>query len=235
MINLKGFSTILIILIIFVLILAFLFGFHFISLPAEFYSSFAGALVAVVFSALISYYFWQKTKKQSKDTKAQIIQSLLSEIELNLNNIANFIKGCKEGTYFTPFTTAIMQRNIFWPRFLTDYPHPSFELTQIFDLIYSSFFVMEFYAKEVQMTLPENLRFIPMSASPPSREVQQNIKDASLGRLPSWRLNIQSIIGYYDKIIEALKKEFKKYAFKKQAYFEQNETYKRLRQFSIEI
>jgi len=235
MVKLKRVSPISLLLIIFVLILFFLFSFHFISLPAEFYSSFAGALAALVFSALISYYFWQKTRKQSKDTKAQIIQTLLSEIELNLNNIANFIKGCRDGTYFHPFSTALMQKNLFWPRFLTDYPTPSFELTQHFDLIYNTFFLMEFYAKDLQMNLPENLRFIPMTTPPLPESSRQTIRQASSARLSSWRFNIEASIGYYDKLIEGLNKEFKEYEFKKQLYFEQNRTYEKLRRFFTEI
>jgi hypothetical protein len=101
---------------------------HF-DLPAEFYSSFAGALAALIFSALITYYVWQKSKKISKDTKAQIIQTLLSEIELNLNNVANFVQGCKEGSHVMPFVNASIHRNSFWPKFLIDYPHSSFELS----------------------------------------------------------------------------------------------------------
>jgi len=235
MFNSKRFSSTLILLIIFALILIFLFVFNYITLPPAFYSAFAGALVAITFSALISYYFWQKQKKLSKDTKAQIIQSLLSEIELNMNNISSFIKGCKEGTYFTPFKTALMQRNLFWPRFLTDYPHLSFELTQHFDLIYGTFLLMEYYANELTITLPENLRFIPMSASPPPQELQQIIRDVSSGHFEKWRLNIKSMIEYYDKIIGALSKEFKGYPFKKQLYFEDNKTYEKLRRFYTEI
>jgi len=205
-------------------------------LPSEFYSAFAGALVAITFSALISYYFWQKQKKLSKDTKAQIVQSLLSEIELNMNNISIFIKGCREGTYFMPFKTAFMQKNLFWPRFLTDYPYPHFELTQHFDLIYSTFLLMEYYGNELKITLPENLRFIPVNASPPlSKDLQQIIKRVSSGHFEKWRISTKSMIEYYDKIIDALSKEFEGYKFKKQLYFEDNETYEKLRRFYTEI
>lgn len=230
----KGLSSILILSIIFVLILLFLFIFNYIILPPEFYSAFAGALAAMIFSAFISYYLWRKQQRLSKDTKAQIVQTLLSEIELNLNNISNFIKGCKEGTYFAPFKRASIQSTLFWPRFLIDYPHPSFELTQHFDLIYSSFLLMEYYARDLEMSLPENLRFVPMTASLLEEE-QRNIRQASSGRFPSWRLNIESTIRFYDKIQELLSENFKEYEFKKQLYFEDNETYIKLKNFSTEI
>ena len=231
----KGKSSLLILWIIFILILAFLFIFNYITLPPEFYSAFAGALAAIMFSALISYYIWQKQKRLSKNTKAQIVQTLLSEIQLNMNNIANFIKGCKEGTYFTPFNTASIQRISFWPRFLTDYPHPSFDLTQQFDLIHSSFMLMEHYTKELQITLPEGMRFIAPSGVPLLDNLSQQIIRASSGHLPRWRLNVEAMIGFYDKIIEALAKDFKGYEFKKQRYFEDNETYAKLRNFYTEI
>lgn len=234
MTNSRGVSSILILLIIFILIIVLLFVFNFITLPPEFYSAFAGALVAIVFSALISFYFWRKQQKLGKDTKAQIIQTLLSEIELNMNNIANFIKGCKEGIYFTPFKTATIQRTLFWPRFLTDYPHPSFELTQHFDLLYSSFLLMEYYGTEVEISLPENLRYVPETASL-SPEDQQTIKTTSSGHFGKWRLNAKSTIEFYNKIMEFLSNEFNEYEFKKQLYFENNEAYEKLRRFYTEI
>ena len=174
----KGFSSTLVLLIIFVIVLISLFIFNYINLPPEFYSAFAGALAAIIFSVVISFYFWRRQVKLSRDTKAQIVQTLLSEIELNMNNIANFIKGCKEGTYFTPFTTASVQKSNFWPRYLIDYPHPPFELVQKFDLIYGTFLLMEFYAKEVQLTLPENMRFIPPIGGEPSMDLRQKIIQA---------------------------------------------------------
>lgn len=235
MVNSKGKGSILIISIIFILILVLLFVFNFITLPREFYSAFAGALAAIVFSAFISYYFWRKQQKLGKDTKAQIIQTILSEIELNMNNIANFIKGCKDGIYFTLFSTASIQKALFWPRFLMDYPHPSFELTQHFDLIYSIFFLMEGDAKKVQMSLPENLQYIPMTLTPPPLEVQQIIKDASSGHFGIWETSVKSMIEYYDKIMDSLSKKYKEYKFEKQLYFEDNETYEKLRRFYTEI
>ena len=93
---------------------------------------------------------------------------------------------------------------------------------------------MEYYATEIERGLPENLRYVPETASL-SPEEQQIIKRASTGRFQAWRLNIESTIKFYDKIIESLSTEFKEYEFKKQLYFEDNETYEKLKGFSTEI
>jgi hypothetical protein len=221
--------------IILLLVVGYLFLFGHLRLPAEFFSSFAGALAALLFSAVISYYFWRKTQKQTKNTKAQILQSLMNEVELNLNNIANFIKGCRDGTFFQPFIAASAQKNLFWPRILTDYPHLSFELTQYFDLIYSTFFLMQYYATELQMFLPENVRFLPMTVPPPPEPIRTIIRQASANRFGGWRLLMKTSIDYYDGIVQILKKEFSGFNFRKQLYFEENQTYEKLGQFIIEI
>ena len=235
MTNSKGLSSILILLIIFTLIIILLFIFNFIKLPSEFFSAFAGAFVALIFSATLSFIFWQRGKKLSKSTKAQIIQTLLNEIELNLNNIVSFVQGCREGTHFLPFMTSQQQKFNFWPRFLTDYPHPSFELTQDVELIYGSFFLIEYSAKELQRSLPEEIRaFHPPGLPLPEVLKQQIISDSS-GRQQGWRFTINSMIGYYDKIIEILSKDYKGYKFKKQPYFKDNKTYEKLKRFSTEI
>ena len=233
--NSKGNIPILILSIIFILIIILLFVFNYITLPPEFYSAFAGAFVALIFSTVLSFIFWQRGKKLSKSTKAQIIQTLLNEIELNLNNIVSFVQGCREGTHFLPFMTSQQQKFNFWPRFLTDYPHPSFELTQDVELIYGSFFLIEYSAKELQRSLPEDIRtFHPIGSPLPEVFKQQLIRDSS-GRKQSWRLTINSMIGYYDKIIEILSKDYKGYKFKKQPYFKDNKTYEKLKRFSTEI
>ena len=233
--NQKGNTSILILLIIFISIIILLFIFNFIKLPSEFFSAFAGAFIALIFSALLSFFFWQRGKKLSKDTKAQIIQTLLNEIELNLNNIVIFVQECREGTHFLPFMTSQQQKFNFWPRFLTDYPHPSFELTQDIELIYGSFFLIEYSAKELQRSLPENIRaYHPIGSPLPEVFKQQLIRDSS-GRRQSWKSTINSMIGYYDKIIEILSKDYKGYKFKKQPYFKDNKTYEKLKRFSTEI
>lgn len=216
----KGNIPILILSIIFVLIIILLFVFNYVTLRPEFYSAFAGAFVALIFSAILSFILWQRGIKLSKSTKAQIIQTLLNEIELNLNNVVSFVQGCREGTHFLPFMTSQQQKFNFWPRFLTDYPHPSFELTQDVELIYGSFFLIEYSAKELQRSLPENIMsFLPPGSSLPEVLKQQIIRDSS-GRQQGWRFTINSMIGYYDKIIEILSKDYKGYKFKKQPYFE---------------
>ena len=106
----KGNIPILILSIIFILIIILLFIFNYITLPPEFYSAFAGAFVALIFSATLSFIFWQRGKKLSKSTEAQIIQTLLNEIELNLNNIVSFVQGAREGTHFLPFMTSQQQK-----------------------------------------------------------------------------------------------------------------------------
>jgi hypothetical protein len=232
--NLKRKSSI-ILSAIFILAIVLLFVFNYIKLPAEFYSAFAGALAAIIFSALISYVFWMKQQRLSKDTKAQIIQTVLGEAQLNMNNVADFIKGCKEGTHFMPFITASIQKTSFWLRFITDYPHPTFELIQNFDLIYSTFLLMEYYAKELQLSLPEGMRFIPPSGVPLPGDWRNLIKNASSGHFPKWRMNVEAMIGYYDKINENLGKEFSGYEFKKQRFFEVNNTYLKLKNFYMEI
>jgi len=212
-----------------------LFIFKLITLPSAFYASFAGALAALVFSVIVSYYAWQKANKQSKDTKAQIVQTLLSEVELNLGNIAIFIKGCREATYFHPYVVGAMQKNLFWPKFLTDYPHPSFEITQHFDLLYSTFFLMDFYAKEIQFSLPENLRFYPVTAPALPMQAQEIIRSTAQPHLSKWKFAVKTAIDYYDEITSELSSEFKEYTFRKQMYFEQNDIYEKLRRFSTEM
>jgi len=229
--NPKGNIPILI-LIILILIIILLFVFNYIILPPEFYSAFAGAVAALIFSAILYFIFWQRIKKLSKSTKAQIIQTLLNEIELNLNNIVNFVQGCTEGIHFLPFMTAQQQKFNFWPRFLTDYPHPSFELTQDVELIYGSFFLMEYSAKELQRSLPEVIRSYHPIGSPLPETIKQEIIRDSSRRKQGWKLTINSMIGYYDKIIEILSKDYKGYEFKKQPYFEDNKTHKKLIRFS---
>jgi len=233
--NSKGKSSVIILLAIFILVIILLFVFNYIKLPPEFYSAFAGALVAIIFSAFFSYYFLKKQQTLSKDTKAQIIQTVLIEIQLNMNGIANFIKGCKEGTYFTPFFTAFVQRNSFWPRFIIDYPHPSFELIQNFDQIYSTFLLMQFYSNELKLTLPESMRFIPPSGKALPDNWKTQIIKASSEHLQKWRLNVQTMIEFYDKINEILEKEFRGYEFKNQQYFEKNNTDSKLRSLYTEM
>ena len=131
--------------------------------------------------------------------------------------------------------TSQQQKFNFWPRFLTDYPHPSFKLTQDVELIYGSFFLIEYSAKEIQENLPGNMRAFPPGASPLPELFKQQIISDSLGRRQSWRLTINSMIGYYDKIIEILSKNYKGYKFKKQPYFKDNKTYEKLKRFSTEI
>lgn len=235
MINKRGQSTIITLCIIFVLIVAVLIGFMKFKLPPEFYSSFAGALAALLFSSLVTFYIWQKANKQSIKTKAQIVQTLLSEVELNLGNIAGFIRGCKEGTYFQPYTAAVMQKNLFWPRFLTDYPHPSFELTQKFDQLYGTFWLMEFYSKEMQMSLPENLRFYPVTSAPLPLPDQELIRRTAQIHQSKWKMGVKSAIDYYDDVLGELTAAFEKYTFRKQMYFEQNEIYEKLKRFCTEM
>ena len=231
----KGLDTVIILTIIFVLAILCLLGLQIITLRPEFYASFAGAAAALIFSALVTYYFAQKTNKQNQDTKAQIIQTLLIEIQLNLNNIANFIKSCREGRHFQFYATATMQKNFFWPKFLLDYPHPSFELTQQFDMLYSTFFLMDYYSREVQFSLPEPLRNDTPLSPPLPLEAQEIIRRTALPFFDKWKFNVKAMVEYYDKLREELSKDYAKYSFKNQTYYEQNESYEMLRRFYLNI
>ena len=103
------------------------------------------------------------------------------------------------------------------------------------ELIYGSFFLIEYSAKELQRSLPEEIRaFHPHGLPLPEVLKQQIISDSS-GRQQGWRFTINSMIGYYDKIIEILSKDYKGYKFKKQPYFKDNKTYEKLKRFSTEI
>lgn len=220
---------------IFLLIIIILFVFSFIKLSPEFYSAFAGAIAATIFSGLLTYILWTRQQKLSKDTKAQIIQTILSEIQLNMNNVADFIKGCKDGTHFMPYTAALVHKNNLWYRFIIDYPQPAFNLIQDIDQIYGTLLLMEYYARELQLSLPDGLRFIPPTGIPLAEGIKVQIKSASEKHFEKWRVNIRALISYFDKIKEKVGAEYKGYQFKNQQYYENNDTFPRLKSFAVEI
>ncbi len=75
----------------------------------------------------------------------------------------------------------------------------------------------------------------PPTGSPLPETFKQEIIRYSSRRQQGWRLTINSMIGYYDKIIKILSKDYKGYKFKRQLYFKDNKTYEKLKRFSTEI
>ncbi len=230
----KRLSSELILIIFFIGLITMLYLFKFIEVRSEFYSSFFGSLAAILFSGLITIYFWQKGVKISKDKKAQIVQILLNEIELNLTNIFTFISGFRSGNVFLPFKLSQSQKLIFWPKFLLDFPHPSFELTQCFNDVYSSILLVEFSSDQIFNTIPFELRPYIFSQPIPEKLKEAITKDFQ-ANLKLLKLRIEMLLKNYDKLLNLIEREFKEYEFKKEPFFEENETYEKLKSFYAQI
>jgi hypothetical protein len=211
-----------------------LYLFKFIEARPEFYSSFFGSLAAIIFSGLIAIYFWQKSVKISKDTKAQIVQILLNEIELNLNNISTFISGFKYRTWFLPFKLSQSQKLIFWPKFLLEFPQPSFELTQCFNDVYSSIFLVEISSDQIFNIIPFELR-TGLFSQPIPEELKERITEVFQSNLELLKFRIGMLLKNYDNLLNLIEKEFREYKFKKLPFFEENKTYEKLKSFYTEI
>ncbi len=70
---------------------------------------------------------------------------------------------------------------------------------------------------------------------PVGEELKKKIIEVSTPHLLTLKFRIKLIIEKYNNLLNFIQKEFREYKFKKDPFFDENETYEKLKSFSIGI